>query len=87
MERFNLESELKSLQEVKNRAAKLAVANMDATVHNMARQFFDHLDAAALFFQQLCGYIASKPEAVEKAANEAAANGTIVGGPAGGPQA
>ena len=75
------------MQEAKASIAKVALANMDATCHTCARQCFDHLDAAALFANQLGMYLMQRDQAANKAAEAAAANGTIVGGPAGGQQA
>ena len=89
MNQFLFEAELNAMQTAKASIAKTAVANMDSTVHTLARQTFDHLDASALFLFQLGSYLRTRnPEqAANKAAEAAAANGTIVGGPAGGPQA
>jgi 3-oxoacyl-[acyl-carrier-protein] synthase III len=76
-----LESELSKLQDAKENIAKTATQHMSPAVHTMARQCFDHLDAAALFLQQLDYYIVHQPAAAEKAANEAVAKGDVVSGP------
>lgn len=76
-----LELELAKMQDAKENIAKVATQHMSPAVHTMARQCFDHLDAAALFLQQLDYYIVHRPEAVEKAANEAVAQGGVVSGP------
>lgn len=73
-----LELELSKLQDAKENIAKAATQNMSPAVHTMARQCFDHLDAAALFLQQLDYYLVNKPAAVEKAANEAVTKGNVV---------
>lgn len=87
MDPFPFEAELNAMQTAKASIAKTAIANMDSTVHTLARQTFDNLDASALFLQQLGAYLLQRGPAADKAAEAAAANGTIVGGPAGGPQA
>lgn len=76
-----LEPELSKLQDAKENIAKVATRHMSPAVHTMARQCFDHLDAAALFLQQLDYYIVHQPAAAEKAANEAVARGDVVSGP------
>ncbi len=76
-----LEPELSKLQDAKENIAKVATRHMSPAVHTMARQCFDHLDAAALFLQQLDYYIVHQPAAAEKAANEAVAKGGVVSGP------
>lgn len=87
MNQFLFEAELNAMQTAKASIVKTAVANMDSTVHTLARQTFDNLDASALFLQQLGAYLMQRDQAANKAAEAAAANGTIVGGPASGPQA
>lgn len=77
---YMFKAELDQMQATKESIAKQAMAKMDPTVHTMARQCFDHLDASALFLQQLGGYIAKvQPTQAEEAVAKAAANGDIVG--------
>lgn len=72
-------AEVTKLQEVKEVIAKEAMAKMNPSVHTMARQCFDHLDAACLFAQQLGAYLPALDTAVEQAAAKAAAAGEIIG--------
>lgn len=65
MEEFMFNGELEKLQAVKIEVASAAMKKMNPTVHTMARQFFDHLDASALFLQQLGNYISKLPDKAE----------------------
>lgn len=77
MEEFMFKAELEKLQAVKQATIQQVQAKMNPTSQTVARQCFDHLDAAALFLQQLGGYLASLPDEVETAVDEAAASGNI----------
>ena len=49
--------------------------NLTPTSQTMARQCFDHLDAAALFLQQLDHYLGTVQKAAEETAEKAVAAG------------
>lgn len=79
---LRMEQYFNLLQEAKQGIIVSVKAHLDPVSQTMARQCFDHLDAAALFLQQLDHYLATQAKRTEEAANLVAANGKVEVAPA-----
>lgn len=77
-----LANELGSMVTAKKGVIEAVMAKNTPTSQNIGRQCLDHLDAAALFMQQLGMYLSSIDQAAEKAVDNAVKTGTVVTSPA-----
>jgi len=69
---------LEDMSAIRHKATEAARAHESPTVYNVLRQFVDHLDASALFLQQLAMVIRSQEAMIEANAKEQIAQGNIM---------
>lgn len=77
-----LAAELDKLVAAKQGIIQAVMARNTPTSQTIGRQCLDHLDATALFMQQLSMYLSQIDQAAENAVGKAVKEGTVVTSPA-----